>query len=337
MIPAPASILFITVSRIGDTLFSTPALRAIATAWPDTEITVLGHPKRVEVFANLPWVRQLGSITKTSAKWKRLWPRRRYDLAFVFGFDEALVDYALAVSERVVAFSQQNDSLNSRLAPAVPVPAFQSEHAVLQLLRLPAALDIATSNLRIAYRATADEIAQAQRRIAQAGFDGARPLIGLQVASFQTKAYRDWPIENFLALCERVSQQWPQARFLIFGGSEEQERTRRLAAALAGRAADFSGRLSLRETGALMHRISLYVGVDTGPTHIMSAFDTPLVALYHCLSSSRHTGPLQHPAAWLIDHPDGEAGCSEASAMAQISVDTVFAAVADALARHPPP
>lgn len=337
MMLAPARILFIVVSRIGDTLFSTPALRAIAAAWPDAEITVLGHPKRVEVFANLPWVKQIGSITKTSAKWKRLWPRRRFDIAFVFGFDEALVDYALAVSQQVVAFRQQSDCINSRLAPAVPVPDFQSEHAVLQLLRLPAALGIAADSLRIAYRATAEETARARRRITQAGFDGACPLIGLQVASFQTKAYRDWPIENFFALCEKISQHWPEARFLIFGGAEEKQRTHWLAAALGARAADFSGRLSLRETGALMHCISLYVGVDTGPTHIMSSFDTPLVALYHCFSSSRHTGPLQHPAAWPIDHPDGEAGCSGQSTMAQIPVDAVFAAVAEALSRHPPP
>lgn len=336
MIPEPQRILFITVSRIGDTLFSTPALRAIAAAWPNAEITVLGHPKRVEVFANLPWVTQIGAITKTSAKWKRFWLQRRFDLAFVFGFDQALVEYALSVSQRVVAFRQQCDRLNSRLAPAVPVPAFQSEHAVHQLLRLPAALGITTNDLRIAYRATSEETAQARCQIMQAGFDGARPLVGLQVASFQTKAYRDWPIENFLALCERISWQWPHSRFLIFGGSEEKGRTRWLAKALGDRAADFSGRLSLRETGALMNCVSIYVGVDTGPTHIMSAFDTPLVALYHCLSSSRHTGPLQHPAAWLLDHPDGKAGCSEQSTMAQISVDTVFAALADALARHPP-
>ncbi len=331
---APARILFITVSRIGDTLFATPALRAIAAAWPDAEITVLGHPKRVEVFANLPWVAQLGSITKTSVKWKRLWPQRRFDLAFVFGFDEALVKYALTVSRRVVAFRQQSESLNSRLLAAVPVPDFQSEHAVRQLLRLPTALGVEARGLRIAYRTTDGEAAHARRQIELAGFSSAQPLVGLQVASFQTKAYRDWPIENFLALCERISLQWPQARFLIFGGAEERERTHWLTQALGARAMDFSGRLTLRETGALMSCISLYVGVDTGPTHIMSAFDTPLVALYHCLSSSRHTGPLEHPAAWLIDHPDGESGCSEHSTMAQISVDTVFEAVSEALTRH---
>jgi len=44
--PEPRSILFINVSRIGDTLLATPALRALARAWPGARllaVTGLGH------------------------------------------------------------------------------------------------------------------------------------------------------------------------------------------------------------------------------------------------------------------------------------------------------
>lgn len=328
---APSRILFIVVSRIGDTLFSTPALRAVADTWPKARITVLGHPKRAEVFRNLPYVTELGTITKTSAIVKSLWRRKKFDLAIVYGFDSSLVKHALAVSSRVVAFRQSDESLNARLAHAVPVPAFQSEHAVRQLLRLPQALGIDTHQLRIDFSLSDEEISAARERLRLSGLAETGPLVGLQVASFPTKGYRDWPIESFLGLTERIADRWPAARFLIFGGKEERDRTSWLATTIGARAVDFSGRLTLRETGALMAQIDLYVGVDTGPTHIMSSFDRPMVALYHCLSSSRHTGPLDHPAAWLIDHPDADGRCSEQSTMDQISVDSVWAAVQEAL------
>jgi heptosyltransferase-3 len=80
----------------------------------------------------------------------------------------------------------------------------------------------------------------------------------------------------------------------------------------------------------------LYVGVDTGPTHIMSAFDIPLIALYHCISPSGLTGPLEHPCAYLIDHPAAREHCTEVSEMADIHVDTVFAEVERAMSEHPP-
>jgi heptosyltransferase-3 len=329
-----AEVLAIQVARIGDTLFATPAIRAVAGAFPQSRITALGHPKRAEVFERLPFIHQWGGITKGSALWRGRLPGRAFDLAFVFGFDEPLVAYALRVARRVVAFEQKSAALNRRLFAAVPRPPFQGEHAVRQLLRLPQAVGIPPAGLRLAFHVGEEERATARRRLEQAGCADGRPLIGLQVASFPTKAYRDWPIGHFAELCERISARWPQARFLIFGGAQEKERTAWLKERLGARAALFAGCLSLRETGALMALTDLYVGVDTGPTHIMSAFDIPLVGLYHCISPSSLTGPLEHPCAYLVDHPAGHG--SETAPMADIAVDTVFARVEQALCEHPP-
>lgn len=334
--PPPANILFIAVSRIGDSLFATPAIRAVAAAHPGARITVLGHPKRAEVLEHLPFVSRVGAITKGSAAWRGWLGRQSFDLAFVFGFDQALVAYALRVSARVVAFAQERPALNRRLIAAVARPPFQSEHAVRQLLRLPAAVGIPPAGLRIAFHSTPEETASARQRLEHAGIGSSRPLVGLQVASFATKSYRDWPIENFAALCDRIAGHWPQARFLIYGGSAERERAGWLKQRLGSSAMLFAGSLSLRDTAALMTLTDLYVGVDTGPTHIMSAFDIPLVALYHCISSSKLTGPLEHPCAYLIDHPAVRERCTETSKMADIAVDTVFAEVERALTEHPP-
>ncbi len=335
---APRSILFITVSRIGDTLFATPALRAIAAAWPGAAITVLAHPKRAEVLANFPGVARVGGIDKGRAIWRgRLGVlSRQFDLAFAFGFDEPLVAYALRVARRVVAFRQADERLNSKLFAAVDRPPFQSEHAVRQLLRLPAAVGVATKGLRIGYQPRPAELADAQQRLAASGIASATPLIGLQVASFPTKAYRDWPIASFADLCCRIAHRWPHAGFLIYGGDEERQRTGWLKEQLGHRAALFAGQLSLRQTAALMSLTDLYVGVDTGPTHLMSAFDIPLVALYHCISPSSLTGPLDHPCAYVIDHPVPHGACKETVSMADITVDSVFERVEHALTAHPP-
>ncbi len=334
--PPPTNILFIAVSRIGDTLFATPAIRAVAAAYPPARITVLAHPKRAEVLEHLPFVSRVGAITKGRATWRGWLGEKSFDLAFVFGFDQALVAYALRVSERVVAFEQKNAALNRRLFAAIARPPFQSEHAVRQLLRLPAAVGILPNGLRIAFQSTPEETAAARRRLDDAGIGDSRPLVGLQVASFATKSYRDWPIENFAALCDRITSRWSQARFLIFGGPAERLRTDWLKQHLGERAALFAGILSLRDTAALMTLTDLYVGVDTGPTHIMSAFDIPLVALYHCVSPSRLTGPLDHPRAYVIDHPAAHERCTEMTEMADIRIETVFAEVERAMTEHPP-
>lgn len=328
-------ILAINVTRIGDTLLTTPSLRAIAAANPGAALTFLGHPKRAEVVRNLPYVARVGEITK---KWAPLCGRlggKRYAEAFVFGFDEALVAYALRVADRVVAFRQKDESLNHRLyrvAEAVdPMPM----HAVDYLLSLPAAADIAPSGRQLDYFVSADESRWAQAQLARTLPSPCRGLIGLQVASFPTRAYRDWPIEHFMALTERILGAMPHAHFLIFGGNEEKVRTEQLARRLGTAATLHAGQLTLRQTAALMNELDLYIGVDTGPTHIMGALHRPMIALYHSHAPSRRLRPLEHPCAYIIDHPTPEAEASPETPMADISVDRVWGVVEQALSEHP--
>lgn len=332
------NILIINVSRIGDTLFATPAIRALASRWPDARVTILAHPNRAEVLAHLPYAHHVGSITKNSARFRGRLPGKSYDLAVVFGFDEALVAYALRAARRVVAFRQKNEALNRKLWKSVAPPAFQSEHAVVQLLRLAEAAGAKPVGLRLDFALQQEERRWAEARLTEEGLAGRWPLIGLQVASFPTKGYRDWPVENFAELCTQVIARWPDAGFLIFGGPEEVVRTDWLKQRLGDRAALLAGRLTLRQTAAMMSLADVYVGVDTGPTHIMSTFDIPIVGLYHCVSTRADTGPLEHPFDFCIDHPAAGACRDPERPMAEITVDTVTRQIAAALAaRKSPP
>jgi heptosyltransferase-3 len=329
-------ILAINVTRIGDTLLTTPSLRAIAAAHPGARLTFLGHPKRAEVMRHLPYISKVGTITKTSAPWRGRLGGKRYDLAFVFGFDEALVTYALRVAKRVIAFRQKNEALNRRLyriAEAVdPIPL----HAVDYLLTLPAAAGIAPAGRHLDYVVTPDETSWAREQLAQTLPLPCQALIGLQVASFPTRAYRDWPLEHFSELTGRIRAALPHAHFLIFGGSEEKAKTEQLAAHLGAAATLHAGQLTLRQTGALMNELDLYIGVDTGPTHMMGALHRPLIALYHGYAPSRRLRPLDHPCARIVDHPRSESESTPETPMAEISVDSVWQAVQQTLAAHPP-
>lgn len=224
----PQRILYINVSRIGDTLLVTPAIRAVARAYPNAKITFLGHPRRAEILRHLTFVSTVGTITKHRAPWLDRLAGKKFDLAFVCGHDAPIIRYALRVSRKVIAFRQPDASLNEKLFQIVEQPPFQTEHAVRIQLRLPGALGIAPAGLHLAYCVSSDEITWARQQLKKALPPGTFPLIGLQVASFPTKAYRDWPLEHFAALTDRIRDAWPHAHFLIFGGSLEKKRTAEL-------------------------------------------------------------------------------------------------------------
>ena len=141
-------ILVIIVSRIGDTLLTTPAIESISGHFKDTEITVLAHPKRYTILQHLPFVHNVGFITKNTAIWKGRFGKK-YDLAFVYGYDKNLVIYALRVSSRVIAFKQSNNKIDSRLYKSVEFPKSKSMHFVDICMALPQAIDIHADNRRL--------------------------------------------------------------------------------------------------------------------------------------------------------------------------------------------
>ena len=325
-------ILVVNVTRIGDTLAASPVLDRLHRRWPDAAITVMGAARRVEVLENLPGVARVSSLSKRTAPLRGWLTGKAYELALVYNYDEPLVRYGLRVAERVVAFRQKSPDVNRRLYRCVDPDDYVTVHITEHFQRLTTALGMQPASGRILYRCRPGEQEAARKTLRLAGFDGRRPLIGLQIASFQTKSYRDWPAESFLAFCRLLLARWPGAGFLIYGGPDEKARTAWLAGQLGPHACHLAGRLSLRETAAVMSLTDLYVGVDTGPTHLMSAFDIPIIGLYHPRHPAKALGPRDHPLNFSVDHPFSGDLDGEPRSMDDIGVEQVFGQAIKALA-----
>lgn len=332
----PPRILVIIASRIGDTLLSTPAIRAIAQAYPGADITCLGHPKRIGILDHLPFINRIGTITKNRAPWMGRFGGRRFDWAIVYGFDPALLKYALRVSDKVVAFRQPDPKIDACLFRSVALPESQRTHAAIMSLALPAAMGVPPAGLNLAYHVTDAEQKWAKTTLKYLP-TGTFPLIGLQLTSFPTKAYRDWPLEHFIALCDHICEQYPRAHFLIFGSKHRLEKARSdaLHQHFLDNSSLFTG-LSLRKTAALMAQLNLYIGVDTGPSHIMGSLHRPLVVLYHPALHSGLYGPLEHPCFYPVDHPRAGLDATSDIPMREIDVATVWRQVAAALSDQTP-
>jgi heptosyltransferase-3 len=159
----------------------------------------------------------------------------------------------------------------------------------------------------------------------------ASPLVGLQVRAFPTKAWRDWPIEHFAALCKRIRSRWGGAHFLLFGGPEDRPRTDELVKLIPEASTSLAGQLDLRESAAVMNELGLFIGLDSGPTHIMGALEAPMIALYHCLAPGRFMQPLERARCYVVDHPRSPQACDADTPMGEIPVDLVWDRVVEAL------
>jgi heptosyltransferase-3 len=323
-----AHYLVIAVARIGDTLLATPLMRAVKSANPQARLTVLVHPRRTEVLEHLSFIDRLGGIDKWQALWRGRIGGASYAAALVLGRDSSLVQYALRVSRRVVAYDEPGFPRDERLAR---VPPEQGTHAVLDRLRLAQALGFEASGLHLAYRVSDEERARARARLTQRWPRERGVRIGLQMSSFPTKAHRDWPVDHFSALARALVLDVPQARFVLLGDAHARRSASPFVAEHGEHTLVAAGETSLRESAALIAEMDLYIGVDTGPTHIAGALGVPMVALYHCLYPGRNLAPLEHPACRVIEHPlTGDERCA-GHGMQDIPVDAVRTAALDLL------
>ncbi len=83
----------------------------------------------------------------------------------------------------------------------------------------------------------------------------------------------------------------------------------------------------MRQNAAIMDKLNLYVGVDTGTTHLAGALGIPMVALYHSFHPGRFLAPQQHPKLAIIEHPVGYKQATRQDTMSAILVDQVWHSV----------
>jgi len=320
---ASSRVCAVVVARIGDTLLATPALRALRGA--AGSLTVLVHPQREPVLRHLDFIDELGTITKHTAWLRGRLPHRPYEAAFCWGREPALLRYCLRAARHSFAFDYPEFSgLDSRALTRVAVPPESGLHAVRERL-LPVELaGIPCLDLRLAYVVTEAERRQMQHWLSQTA-PVTRPLIGLQPFSFPTKAHRDWPLQHFAELARRMCAQYPQAHILLLGDEAARRRAADLQQAVSGRLTVAAGQFALRQSAALMQALDLYVGVDTGPTHIAGALGIPMIALYNPRYPGRNLMPLDNPRCMVMEAPTED--------MSSLSVDQVWAAVSSQLSR----
>ncbi|MCB0027594.1 MAG: glycosyltransferase family 9 protein [Anaerolineales bacterium] len=122
-----------------------------------------------------------------------------------------------------------------------------------------------------------------QRLVDEWGWQGEVPLVlfhpGGGVNPDKEHPEIRWPVERFALLGNHLKREY-EATILVLGSAGEEKRAAAVAGLMSGRVHDLSGKLSLNELGALGEVASLYVGNDTGPTHIAAAVGCPTLVIY---------------------------------------------------------
>ena len=101
---------------------------------------------------------------------------------------------------------------------------------------------------------------------------------------------KHWPVKYFAELVRLLAKDFPDRRFAILGGSDDQVAGKLVARAAPDRCLDLCGQTSLPEMVEWLRLCQLMITNDTGPMHAAAALGKPLVALFGP-TEPRRTGP----------------------------------------------
>jgi lipopolysaccharide heptosyltransferase II len=99
-----------------------------------------------------------------------------------------------------------------------------------------------------------------------------------------------WPVQYFAKLVHRLAEKFPDARFAVLGGKDDQPLGETIFQSAPERCLNLCGATSLPEMIEWVRRCDLLITNDTGPMHVAAALGRPLVALFGPTEPSR-TGP----------------------------------------------
>jgi len=274
--PVPPRVLAVRFSSLGDLILTTPLFRAIRSAHPRAEVTLVTRREYVPLFAQSPRITE------------------------VIGYDPDTPLRALARDLRRRRFTHRLD-LHGSLRSATLRLLVGGRWGRYPKHRLARTVLIRTKrNIYRDHRPVAERYFDAARRLGVAP-DGDPPEVFLHrdavtAADAFLREHRLGQDRTLVALipgAAHATKEWPEHHWhellslvtgagmdvVILGGNKEAEMAGRLAAAGGSRVASAAGRFDIQGTAALLKRARCAAGGDTGVMHLSTAVGTPVVTL----------------------------------------------------------
>lgn len=171
---------------------------------------------------------------------------------------------------------------------------------------------VTLENRRPAMYLSAEDEAQAEAVFRQYKISRDDKLVVLSPEVRSKREMREWPFPNFLKLIAQINARHC-VKIVVFGSEDE--------------CRDYPGTIMLRglpigPSSAIIRRADLYIGMDSGLTHIAGAFDGRIVSIH--IGFPSECSRVLSPNAVVIEH---EPFCRPDS----ISVEEVYSKVKDLL------
>lgn len=287
---SPEKALILQPCCLSRALLTTPLLAALAETYPRAQFDWALNERARPAVASNPRLSELvdsGRVGLPDGRWEdvrgladRL-RERAYDTCIIPSYSTtlALVAWLARIPQRV-GLSGGGRGFSHTLAVR---PPDGTEHAAAACLSIARALGVESSAETEFYPSDGARAAMTQLLVEKLEWLGNEPLVLLHPGGgdnpWRPAEERRWPVERFVLLGSRLVRQY-KARLLMVGAEADRPLAEAAAGMISAPVVNLAGQVDLGELGALCEVADLYVGNDTGPTHVAAAVGCPTLAIF---------------------------------------------------------
>lgn len=287
------SILAIQLKRIGDLILTVPALSALRRAYPAARISLIIDG---DTAGMAPAIREVDRIMIYRKNSFNVRTFRRlifegYDAALDFtGTDRSSLLTSLSKADQRIAFrwAEKNQLRSTAYNQFIDSPV-RDKHTIDHYLDLLAGVDVTPANSDLRLELPKSAYARV-RDVLRARSITSRYIV---IHAGAARAEKYWQPERWAAVIDHC-QSVLQRPCLLIGGSSELEKVaiKEIWQSSPQKFIDLSGYLNLMASAALIAGADLFIGIDSGPSHLASAMKTAQITLF---------GPT-NPFHWRARH-----------------------------------
>ncbi|MBI2095484.1 MAG: lipopolysaccharide heptosyltransferase II [Candidatus Omnitrophica bacterium] len=330
-------LLIINQNWLGDVLFSTPAIRALRKAYPQSFIACLVPARCREVLENNPHLNEVivyddRAPVFSPAFWRLAGRLRRGAFTRAFFFHRSgtktLLAFAAGIPER---YGYGVPGRRRCLTATVPSPA-REVHKIDFFLNLLEPLGVPSAGRAPDFFPDPSANAKLQALLNASGIGPGDPYVVAHAGG--NWELKRWPADYFVRWIRLFLAKFPW-RVVLCGTASEQGISDAIAGGFDSRqVTSLCGRTSLGELALLLRRAKFLLSNDSGPIHLAASQGTPVLGLYGP-TSARLTGPVSDGTVRVFQKDVGCAvpcyfrSCDARVCMEWLSPEEVFAQTLD--------
>jgi lipopolysaccharide heptosyltransferase I len=342
----PGNILAIRLSSLGDVLMTVPAVKAIKEAAPESRISWLVEGPVGDLLANQGFIDRVvrfpRSFIVSSMKTGKIIAALRGLLIFIKELRDSkydvIVDFhgiiksgffsILARGKTVIGFDRTFAKEGSWIVYDKRIGGPRRSHKVERNMLLAREIGANGTVPEVILSVPPEADAVALRFFQEEGIDG--PVIAVNPFCSKGSAFKRWRLENYAALINRIHTELPLTAVIVWGPGEGEE-AKRLREMAGGRTRVICP-TNVAQLCALLKRVNLYVGGDTGGMHLAVFAGVPVVALFGP-TDVMVNGPWGEKTMVVRKGADcspcRDKGCQNRICLESLTVDDAFHAVAE--------